>query len=225
MKTFEFTKTAPREFAALAWFSAVELRCASLVELERGAGAEPLKNTPLFLLTCAHVAHRVCVVRGAIPSTKTKSQIRKCKLRTPINSATGKSMTCAKTSPSRHPPTTTKITPALCAPHSNGLSPMDRSYSGRMIAGTGFTSRPQNEVPSLRRGNRDAAESRGCVSLGRHDAGTKIPRNEARAQEGLGWGWWEKASGEVTTQALNHWAPSRRPPGTVACPDVQIVWP
>jgi hypothetical protein len=58
-------------------------------------------------------------------------------------------------------------------------------------------------VPALRKGNRDAAESRCCVSLGRHDAGTTVARNEARAQEGLGWGWWEKASGEVKTQALN----------------------
>jgi hypothetical protein len=39
--------------------------------------------------------------------------------------------------------------------------------------------------------------------MGRHDARTTIARNEARAQEGFGWGWWEKASGEVKTQALN----------------------
>jgi hypothetical protein len=31
---------------------------------------------------------------------------------------------------------------------------------------------------------------------------------------------------EASGQAIQiHWAPSRRPPGTVACPDVQIVWP
>jgi hypothetical protein len=58
-------------------------------------------------------------------------------------------------------------------------------------------------MSTLRERDRGAAKPRCRVSLVRHDAGRKVARDEARAQEGFGWGWWEKASGEELAQALN----------------------
>jgi len=206
---------APREerreaIRCKALFGAANLLAAPFVELERGAGAEHPKINQTISLTCAHVGHIVRVDRGASNAETNqqnehqnrrdhRSEKRSRQTRLPLAARLWR----------LHPLAGRKIERERQRGERNRAVATDERGSpgtgGRRYRLPARAHRRSwlNDLPALPKGNRDAAESRCCVSLGRHDAGTTVARNEARAQEGLGWGWWEKASDEEVAQAPN----------------------